>query len=153
MHIMPLVVNSPGGGHTNTPAHTDFCTETILRNHTPGLIIDSPIIQCIWYMYACNHDHGWSQYAYLGLLLDLMAHYFQDHLFALYGFMIAYNIHMCDPQNIYIAIIYSKQLQVTAPTIFIWLGVWNIYRYVCFHHLWRFGQQSVTNCNLYISYK
>ena len=45
-HITPLVINSLGGGHTNT--HTDVCTETISRNqaapacvwcdrHAPGL--------------------------------------------------------------------------------------------------------------------
>ena len=31
-HIMPLVINSLGGGHTNTHTHTDTRTETILRN-------------------------------------------------------------------------------------------------------------------------
>ena len=29
---MPLVINSLGGGHTDTNTHTDVRTETILRN-------------------------------------------------------------------------------------------------------------------------
>ena len=29
---MPLVINSLGGGHTQTNTHTDIRTETILRN-------------------------------------------------------------------------------------------------------------------------
>ena len=32
-HITPLVINSLGGGHTQTHTHTDVHTETILRNH------------------------------------------------------------------------------------------------------------------------
>ena len=32
VHIMPLVLNSLGGGHTHTNTHTDVRTETILRN-------------------------------------------------------------------------------------------------------------------------
>ena len=31
-HIMPLVINSLGGGHTHINTHTDIRTETILRN-------------------------------------------------------------------------------------------------------------------------
>ena len=33
-HIMPLVINNLGGGHTNTHkyTHTDIHTKTILRN-------------------------------------------------------------------------------------------------------------------------
>ena len=32
VHIMPLFINSLGGGHTHTHTHADIPTEAILRN-------------------------------------------------------------------------------------------------------------------------
>ena len=48
-HITPLVINSLGGGHTQTHTHTDVRTETILKNQA-----------CAWFktesaMCSLNH--------------------------------------------------------------------------------------------------
>ena len=40
---MPLVVNSLGGGHTNTHTHTDFHTETIFRNQVHADLLQAPV--------------------------------------------------------------------------------------------------------------
>ena len=45
-HIIPLVINSPGGKHIHTQActHTDLYTETILRNQVHWPVVGTYLV-------------------------------------------------------------------------------------------------------------